>query len=180
MTDVFIFVISHCVAILWEEIIWCSNTLGRNRAPAAHLYLNSTLLDPTSNRYLNCQFVLDSFIILATLSSDASSVEVVSHKGWAPAKCNRNTSFGGAFNPKVFFQIGFLAWWFLEKIQRKRGSGSIQNIKWCRFQGGMDYANWAQVGKTNKPAKLKKQQSQGASVCSFSGEEFVRLREDGK
>ena len=86
MTDVFIFVISHCVAILWEEIIWCSNTLGRNRAPAAHLYLNSTLLDPTSNRYLNCQFILDSFIILATLSSDASSVEVVSHKGWAPAK----------------------------------------------------------------------------------------------
>ena len=92
-------------------------------------------------------------------------------------KMQQKYIFGGlAFNPKVFLQIGFLAWWFLEKIQRKRGSGSIQNIKWCRFQEGMDYANWAQVGKTNKPAKLKKQQSQGASVCSFSGRRICEIK----
>ena len=51
------------VAIHWEGIIWCSNswcsnTLGRNRPAAAHLYLNSALPNPTSPRYLNCQFIL--------------------------------------------------------------------------------------------------------------------------
>ena len=37
-------------------------------------------------------------------------------------KMQQKYIFGGlAFNPKVFLQIGFLAWCFLEKMQRKRG-----------------------------------------------------------
>ena len=53
------------VAILWCSNTWCSNTLGRNRPAAAHLYLNSALPNPTSPRYLNCQFLLPTFIFLS-------------------------------------------------------------------------------------------------------------------